>query len=64
MRDHNLYFCGYDWLVGCFKFKALWDSLSVYTELSLREICCCCCVVVQRPRQTSKVMSGQSVNLT
>ena len=25
---------------------------------------CCCCVVVLRPRYTSKVMSGQSVNLT
>ena len=26
--------------------------------------CCCCCIVVLRPRQTSKVMSGWSVNLT
>ena len=25
---------------------------------------CCCCIVVLRPRQTSKVMSGRSVNLT
>ena len=25
---------------------------------------CCCCVIVLRPRLTSKVMSGQSVNLT
>ena len=25
---------------------------------------CCCCIVVLRPRYTSKVMSGRSVNLT
>ena len=25
--------------------------------------CCCCCLVVLRPRWTSKVMSGRSVNL-
>ena len=25
---------------------------------------CCCCVVVLRPRETSNVMSGRSVNLT
>ena len=25
--------------------------------------CCCCCVLVLRPRKTSKVMSGRSVNL-
>ena len=26
--------------------------------------CCCCCVAVLRPRWTSKIMSGRSVNLT
>ena len=26
--------------------------------------CCCCCIVVLRPQETSKVMSGWSVNLT
>ena len=26
--------------------------------------CCCCSIVVLRPRYTSKVMSGRSVNLT
>ena len=31
-------------------------------QLSL--YCCCCCIVVLRPRYTSKVMSGRSVNLT
>ena len=32
--------------------------------LSHLEVDCCCCVVVLRPRLTSKVMSGGSVNLT
>ena len=26
--------------------------------------CCCCCIFVLRPRLTSKVMSGRSVNLS